>query len=68
MLRAMPRLDAIDDLHRHRVDHRDVIGAQIGHVDPFEIPAHRGAQMVRSRLAIDSGRIHDRRHPRYNLD
>jgi hypothetical protein len=51
VLRAAADLEAVDHLHRHRIDDVDVVRAQIGHVDPLQvIPA--ALSRHRDRLAV----------------
>ncbi len=53
---------SVDDLERLGVDHIDVVGAQIGHVDARQRVGDGRAQLVAADLAVKVRRVRDRRH------
>ena len=62
VLRADADLEAIDHLQRRRIDHVNVIAAQVGHIDAREVACDRGHDLAGSLLAVEVLRIEHRRH------
>ncbi len=64
----MLRIDAdgerFDDGQRRRIDHRDGVRLDVGHVDAGERAGHRRAEPARRGLAVEVRGIGDRRHSR----
>ena len=55
VLRADADLEFIDHLERGRVDHVDIVGAQVGHVDPLQIALDDLGQLAGGGAAVDVG-------------
>ena len=62
----MLRVDAdfvfVDDLQHCRVDHPNVVGGSIGHIDKMQMLGDDGAKFVRARFAVEVVRVDHRRH------
>src|SRR3990172_2704783 len=68
VLRVQAHGEAIHHLEDVRVNHGDVTGLTVGHVDPRQRAGNGGARLVSLRLTVEIVWVHHRRHPRYRID
>jgi hypothetical protein len=68
VLRAAADRKAVDDFHGRRVDHADVVRAQVRHVHAFQVALDHGGEVRGTRLAVDVLRIDDGRHAGHGRD
>ena len=68
MLGIEADLELVDDLEGGRVDHVHVVRLHVRDVDALERALDGVAQLAGNLLAIEIGRIHDRRHSGNRLD
>ena len=62
VLRVEAHAELVDHRQRVLVDDIDVVRLQVGHVDAPGVAGDRGAHLRRGDLAVQIGRIDDRRH------
>ncbi len=56
MLGPTPHLVTVHHLHLHGIDHRDIVGPQIGDIDPLERPLYRWTEAAHVRAPVDIDR------------
>ena len=62
VLRIEAHLELVDDLERGGIDHPDVVGLQVRHVDARQVAGDGRAQLGRRGFAVQVGRVRHRRH------
>ena len=68
VLRVDADPEPVDHLERGGIDHVDVVGLQVRHVDARQRARHRRAQLARPRLAVEVRGVRHGRHARHRLD
>ncbi len=68
VLRIDPDLELVDHLQGRGIDHVDVVGLAVGHVDARQRITDRARQLARADLAVEVGRVGHRRHAGHRLD
>ena len=68
VLGKKPDRKAIDHFAGRRVDHIDIVGPQIRHIDPRQRARHGRAEHIGAGGTVEVRGIEDRRHPGHRLD
>ena len=63
-----PTLNLSTTCERRRIDHVDVVGLDVRHVDARQVAGDGRAQLARGRLAVQVGGVRHRRHAGHGRD